>query len=95
VRVPLIRVPVTGESVPVQKGVGDEVFTGTINQEAALEVKITRLAKDNTLSRVMKMVAEAQGQQSPTQQFTDRFTARFVPIVLILVVLRCSCSPVS
>ena len=79
--------PITGESVPVQKNVGDEVFTGTINQEAALEVKITRLAKDNTLSRVMKMVSEAQGQQSPTQQFTDRFTARFVPIVLVLVVL--------
>ncbi|MEN6580208.1 MAG: heavy metal translocating P-type ATPase [Anaerolineaceae bacterium] len=79
--------PITGESVPVQKSVGDEVFTGSINQDAALEVKITRLAKDNTLSRVMKMVAEAQGQQSPTQQFTDRFTARFVPIVLILVVL--------
>ena len=79
--------PITGESVPVQKSVGDEVFTGTINQEAALEVKITRLAKDNTLSRVMKMVSEAQGQQSPTQQFTDRFTARFVPIVLVLVVL--------
>lgn len=79
--------PITGESVPVQKSVGEEVFTGTINQEAALEVKITRLAKDNTLSRVMKMVSEAQGQQSPTQQFTDRFTARFVPIVLVLVVL--------
>ncbi len=79
--------PITGESVPVQKSVGEEVFTGTINQEAALEVKITRLAKDNTLSRVMKMVSEAQGQQSPTQQFTDQFTARFVPIVLVLVVL--------
>jgi Cd2+/Zn2+-exporting ATPase len=79
--------PITGESVPVQKRVGDEVFAGTINQEAALEVEITRLAKDNTLSRVMKMVAEAQGQQSPTQQFTDRFTARFVPAVLIMVAL--------
>lgn len=86
--------PITGESVPVQKGVGDEVFTGTINQDAALEVKITRLAKDNTLSRVMKMVAEAQGQQSPTQQFTDRFTARFVPIVLILVVLVAAVPPI-
>lgn len=86
--------PITGESVPVQKGVGDEVFTGTINQDAALEVKITRLAKDNTLSRVMKMVAEAQGQQSPTQQFTDRFTARFVPIVLILVVLVAAIPPI-
>lgn len=86
--------PITGESVPVQKSIGDEVFTGTINQEAALEIKITRLAKDNTLSRVMKMVAEAQGQQSPTQQFTDRFTARFVPIVLVLVVLVAVVPPI-
>ncbi|BCY16646.1 MAG: cadmium-translocating P-type ATPase [Anaerolineae bacterium] len=87
--------PITGESVPVQKAVGDEVFTGTINQDAALEVKITRLAKDNTLSRVMKMVAEAQGQQSPTQQFTDRFSARFVPIVLILVALVAVVPPIA
>lgn len=87
--------PITGESVPVQKSVGDEVFTGTINQEAALDVKISRLAKDNTLSRVMKMVAEAQGQQSPTQQFTDRFTARFVPIVLVLVVLIAVVPPLA
>jgi len=86
--------PITGESVPVQKSVGDEVFTGTINQEAALEVKVTQLAKDNTLSRVMKMVSEAQGQQSPTQQFTDRFTARFVPIVLVLVVLVAVIPPI-
>jgi Cd2+/Zn2+-exporting ATPase len=86
--------PITGESVPVQKSVGDEVFTGTINQEAALEVKVTQLEKDNTLSRVMKMVSEAQGQQSPTQQFTDRFTARFVPIVLVLVVLVAVIPPI-
>ena len=87
--------PITGESVPVHKIVGDEVFTGTINQEAALEVEISRLAKDNTLSRVMKMVAEAQGQQSPTQQFTDRFTARFVPVVLVLVVLVAVVPPLA
>ena len=79
--------PITGESVPVNKGEGDEVFAGTINQENALDIKVTRLAKDNTLSRVMQMVAEAQEQQSPTQQLTQRFTAKFVPAVLILVVL--------
>ncbi|MCL4559826.1 MAG: cadmium-translocating P-type ATPase [Chloroflexi bacterium] len=79
--------PITGESLPVQKKPQDEVFAGTINQEAALDVRVTRLAKDTTLSRVMNMVAEAQAQQSPTQQFTDRFTVRFVPAVLVLVVL--------
>ncbi len=74
--------PVTGESVPVEKEPGDEVFAGTINQEAALDVRVTKLAKDNTLSRVMQMVQEAQAQQSPTQQFTQRFTRWFVPTVL-------------
>lgn len=79
--------PITGESVPVQKKIGDEVFAGTINQEAALDVQVTKLARDNTLSRVMQMVTEAQGQQSPTQQLTQRFTAWFVPTVLVFVAL--------
>jgi Cd2+/Zn2+-exporting ATPase len=87
--------PITGESLPVQKNVQDEVFAGTINQEAALEVKVTRLAQDTTLSRVTQMVAEAQAQKSPTQQFTDRFTAWFVPAVLILVVLVAVVPPVA
>lgn len=77
--------PITGESVPVSKTIGDEVFAGTINTEAALEVRVTKLAKDNTLNRVIEMVANAQSQQSPTQQFTQKFTAKFVPAVLILV----------
>lgn len=81
------QAPVTGESVPVEKGPGDQVFAGTINQDAALDVRVTKLAKDNTLSRVMQMVQEAQSQQSPTQQFTQRFTRWFVPTVLIFTVL--------
>ncbi len=79
--------PITGESVPVTKSPGDEVFAGTINTEAALDVRVTKLAKDNTLNRVMEMVANAQSQQSPTQQFTQKFTSKFVPAVLLLVVL--------
>jgi Cd2+/Zn2+-exporting ATPase len=78
---------VTGESVPVTKQPGDQVFAGTINQDAALDVRVTKLARDNTLSRIMQMVAEAQSQQSPTQQFTQRFTRWFVPAVLMVVVL--------
>jgi Cd2+/Zn2+-exporting ATPase len=79
--------PITGESAPVNKAEGDEVFAGTTNQTSALEVEVTRLAKDNTLSRVMQMVAEAQSQQSPTQRFTDRFTTWFVPAILIFVLV--------
>ena len=78
---------ITGESVPVNKGSGDEVFAGTINEVASLDVRVARLAADNTLSRVMAMVAEAQSQQSPTQQLTQRFTRWFVPAVLISALL--------
>jgi Cd2+/Zn2+-exporting ATPase len=81
------QAPITGESVPVKKDKGDEVFAGTINQDAALDVRVTKLARDNTLARVMKLVEEAQSQQSPTQQFIDRFTQWFVPAVFIVVAL--------
>ncbi|MCC6458299.1 MAG: cadmium-translocating P-type ATPase [Caldilineaceae bacterium] len=79
--------PITGESVPVPKQSGDEVFAGSINQDAALDVTTTALARDNTLSRVLRLVQEAQNQQSPTQQFTQRFTRWFVPAVLVVVAL--------
>ncbi len=75
---------VTGESLPVDKEPGDQVFASTINGEGALEVKVTRLAKDSTLSRVMKMVEEAQAQKSPTQQTVEKFERIFIPAVLIL-----------
>lgn len=79
--------PITGESVPVTKSVGDEVFAGTVNKDNAIEIQVTHLTADNTLSRVMNLVAEAQSQQSPTQQFADRFTSRFVPVVFIVTAL--------
>ena len=78
---------VTGESVPVARKPDDEVFAGTINQENGLDVRVTRVAADNTLSRIMKLVAEAQEQQSPTQQLTEKFTRWFVPAVLLLTLL--------
>ncbi len=74
---------ITGESVPVSRKPGDEVFAGTINQDNGLDVRMTRLARDNTLARVMQLVAEAQEQKSPTQRFTETFARRFVPAVLI------------
>jgi Cd2+/Zn2+-exporting ATPase len=74
---------ITGESVPVSRKAGDEVFAGTINQDNALDVRMIRLARDNTLNRVMQLVAEAQEQKSPAQRFTDTFARRFVPAVLV------------
>ncbi|MGE5223516.1 MAG: heavy metal translocating P-type ATPase [Omnitrophica WOR_2 bacterium] len=75
--------PVTGESIPVDKKEGDKVFAGTLNGEGALDIKVTRLAKDSTLARVTRMVEQAQAQKSPTQQITERFMRWFVPAVLI------------
>jgi Cd2+/Zn2+-exporting ATPase len=78
---------ITGESIPVDKGRDDEVFAGTVNGDGSLEIEVTKRAQDTTLSRVIQMVAEAQGQKSPTQRFTERFTRIFVPAVLTLDVL--------
>lgn len=84
---------VTGESMPVEKLPGDQVFAGTINGEGALEVKVRRLAKDSTLSRIMSMVEEAQAQKSPTQQTVEKFERFFVPAVLIGTVLVIAVPP--
>jgi Cd2+/Zn2+-exporting ATPase len=97
------QAPITGESVPVdkmpvedqekdyynEKDISDEnrVFSGTINGNNTLEVKVIKEAKDSTLSRLVKLVNEAQTQKSPTQRFTDKFEKYFVPSVLGLVVL--------
>ncbi|MET0399824.1 MAG: heavy metal translocating P-type ATPase [Longimicrobiaceae bacterium] len=81
------QAPITGESVPVEKTAGDEVFAGTVNGEGALEVVTTRAAGDRTLDRVVKLVEEAQTQKAPTQQFTERFERIFVPAVLVADVL--------
>ena len=77
------QAPVTGESVPVEKGQGDAVFAGTVNGDGALEVATTRAAGDRTLDRVIKLVEEAQTQKAPTQTFTERFAGVFVPVVLV------------
>src|SRR3990172_4044772 len=85
--------PITGESVPVEKQTGDQVFAGTVNGDGALEIKVTKLAKDSTMARVVQMVAEAQTQKSPTQRFTEKFESIFVPVVLVGVVLVIFAAP--
>lgn len=81
------QAPVTGESVPVDKDKGDEVFAGTVNGEGALEVQTTRAVGDRTLDRVVRLVEEAQTAKAPTQQFTERFERVFVPVVLVSAAL--------
>ena len=77
------QAPITGESVPVEKAPGDEVFAGTIDGDGALQVTTTRVAGDRTLDRVVQLVEEAQTQKAPTQRFTERFERIFVPAVLV------------
>jgi Zn2+/Cd2+-exporting ATPase len=79
--------PITGESIPVEKDKGDKVFAGSINGNGQLLIKVTKLAKDNTLARVMQLVEESQTQKTKTQQLTEKFTLWFVPAVLVLDVL--------
>ena len=79
--------PLTGESLPVDKGPGDEVFAGTINQASALEVRVTSPASDSTLSRIIKAVEEAQASRAPTQRFVDQFAAVYTPAVFALALL--------
>jgi Cd2+/Zn2+-exporting ATPase len=74
--------PVTGESMPRSKGVGEVVFAGTINLDAVLRVRVTAAAADNTIARVVKLVEEAQESKAPTERFIDRFSRYYTPGVL-------------
>ena len=81
------QAPVTGESLPVEKQPGDDVFAGTINGRGALDVRVTRLRRDSTLARIIHLVERAQAQRAPTQSFVDRFARIYTPIVLGLALL--------
>ena len=81
------QAPITGESNPVEKTEGSDVFAGSINGEGALQIEVTHLAEDNTISRMIQMVENAQEQQAPAQRFVDRFAAYYTPAVIVLALL--------
>jgi Cd2+/Zn2+-exporting ATPase len=83
----LNQAPITGESMPVDKATGDDVFAGSINGHSALTIEVTRLAQDNTISRIIHMVEEAQSQRAPVQRFVDQFARVYTPIVIVIATL--------
>jgi Cd2+/Zn2+-exporting ATPase len=81
------QAPVTGESVPVEKAVGDQVFAGTINSEGMLKITATKIAAENTIAKIIHLVEEAQERKGESQKFIERFGRRYSPIVLLLGLL--------
>ncbi len=79
--------PVTGESTPVRKSVDAPVFAGTVNGEAALRVRVSAAAADNTIARIVKLVEEAQESKAPTERFIDRFSRYYTPAVVVVAAL--------
>ncbi|KAB0497634.1 heavy metal translocating P-type ATPase [Pseudomonas vancouverensis] len=81
------QAPITGESLPVEKTVGDKVFAGTINQAGSLEYRVTAAAGQSTLARIIHAVEQAQGARAPTQRFVDQFSKIYTPAVFALALL--------
>lgn len=83
----LNQAPITGESIPVDKTINEEAYAGSINENGTLKIRVSRLVKDTTLSKIIHMVEEAQENKAPTQAFIDRFSEIYTPIVFILALL--------
>ena len=80
------QAPITGESIPVDKEPGDTVFAGTLNSQGALTVRVTKLASDTTLARIIHAVEDAQGSRAPSQTFVERFARVYTPAVVLLAI---------
>lgn len=81
------QAPITGESMPVEKKPGDNVFAGTINGEGSLEVRVTKAAGDTMLARIIQLVGQAQSQKAPAERFVDTFAKYYTPAVMVVALL--------
>jgi Zn2+/Cd2+-exporting ATPase len=87
------QAPITGESMPVMKEAGSEIFAATINGGGEIKVKVTRLVQDTTLQRIIRRVAEAQSMRAPTQRFIDRFARIYTPAMVFVAFLVATLPP--
>ena len=87
------QAPITGESIPVDKAPGDQVFAGTINQTGELEFRVTAAASNTTLARIIEAVEQAQGTRAPTQRFVDKFSAVYTPAIFVIAILVALTTP--
>ncbi len=85
---------ITGESTPMEKRQGNEVYAGTINQDGMLEIEVTKRAEDSTIARIVQLVEEAQTQKAPTQQIVEKFARYYTPIVVSFAILLAIIPPV-
>ena len=89
----LNQAPITGESVPVEKAVGEKVFAGSINGEGALEMRVTQTSENSTLARIARLVEQAREQRAPAERFVEKFAGVYTPIVVVLALLVASAPP--
>ena len=87
------QAPVTGESLPVDKAPGDQVFAGTVNQAGELTFRVTAQAQDTTLARIIHAVEQAQGSRAPTQRFVDQFANIYTPAVFVMALAVAALGP--